>query len=351
MNQVNLFVFPLKLKHPNAYWDLLYERIGQVSGIKMYHNDFIALIKSFGKNIVHIHWTNIMYASRYNFLVPVKFLLTTFLLALTKLRGDRLVWTMHNYHDHESRHKFFDRLSVKFLVIFADAIIVHTKAGADYLKEELNRKKFVYIIPHGHYVDFYGQRLTQPDQNLLKKFNISLEDKVFISLGAIRPYKGLEVLIDIFNTLPGNYKLLIAGKPFFPKYTQDLKRRISNSNIIFSDSLVPEESIPKYFSLANFSIFAFSKILTSGSVIMSLSYGVPAIVPAIGDLQFVVQDGFNGYKYSSREHLKKVIEKVSMLSQEEIDLMKSQALEGVKKNTYQDIADKTLQAYNLKEFF
>lgn len=343
-----LFAFPLKLKISNGYWDGLYGEILKDSNVTGYNNNFSKLIFSFGhKNIIHIHWPAILYSSRFSFVVPIKLFIRLSILIFIRLRGDTLVWTLHNYKNHEGRYRFFERIAIWFLKTFSYSVIVHTQAGADYLNNQLRRSKRVYIVPHGNYINFHGAILDEPDQDLMKIFGLRANDKVFLSLGSIRPYKGLEKLIEVFNNLPVDNKLLITGKSFYPEYINKLKEMVKGENIIFQEYSISGDDLPKYFSLAIFSVYSFSDILTSGSVILSLSYAVPVIVPDSGDLHYIIQNGLNGFKYQDTEMLKKYIEDVAKFDSQTIKSMKKNSLDNIQQISYKQIAAQTLDAYGV----
>lgn len=345
---IKLFAFPLKLSKPNGYWDGLYGEILKDINIKAFHNSFLKLLFSFtGKNIIHIHWPNIIYSSRFQLLVPIKYIINLSVLLIAKARGDRLIWTLHNFLDHEGKDIFFNKSAAHFLVKFANSIIVHTEAGQKYLADHYNRNKNVHIIPHGNYTNFHGPIFHHPDPKLIKYFNIKEHDKVFFAFGSIRPYKNLEQLINIFNCLPNNYKLIIAGKSFFKDYTDNLKNLAENENIIFHLCHINQFDIPKFFSIADFSVFAFKNILTSGSVIMSLSYAVPAIAPAKGDLEYIIKDNVNGFKYKNNQELKALIIKAGKIPAEELKKIKQVVLHNISQINFKDLAAQTKQVYNI----
>jgi len=344
--KIKLFAFPLKLKTPNAYWDNLYGEILLDKRIEAYSNNFKALLFSFHKpQIIHIHWQNVLYSSCFKWLIPLKFLSRVMILLLAKVRGDNIVWTMHNYHDHESNNEFIDGLAIKFLVKIADTVIVHTPAGVEHLKQQYHRNRGVEIVPMGHYINFYGQRLERADEELMKEFNFGSDDIVFLSLGSIRPYKGLEEIIDIFNELPDNFKLIIAGRPFYQEHFSGLQQRAKKNNIIFYGRLVANSDIPKFFSLADFSLFNFQKVLSSASLILSLSYGVPVIGPMIGDLKYVIVNNINGFSFENIFQLKDLILSVSKINDEEWKKISMNCIAGVRQSDYSFLANKTLNIY------
>ncbi|MDD2807012.1 MAG: glycosyltransferase family 4 protein [Patescibacteria group bacterium] len=343
-----LFAFPLALKAPNAYWDNLYGEIAKSGEVKIYNNDFWKLLFSFNRpQIVHLHWPTILYASRYSIIRPIKLLIRLKILLLSKLRGDILVWTMHNYKSHESGDKILDKIAMTFLVKFSDSIIVHTEAGKIFLAQKYKRLKNVYIIEHGNYVNFHGPIKDRPDDNLLRRLGLTENDKVYLSLGSIKRYKGLEKIIKVFNQLPRNNKLLIAGKSFDQSYLDDLKALAKNQNIIFSIGTIPGDDLPSYFSLARASLFSFNEVLTSGSVILSLSYAVPVLVPAEGDLPYIIKDDFNGFLYHSEAEFRDKLSNFILMSDDKLTQLKKGSFGFANNLSYNKIAKKTLVAYKI----
>jgi glycosyltransferase involved in cell wall biosynthesis len=346
---MRLFAFPLRLKAPNGYWDQLYgEMQRQRPGMKMYHAAWGALFASFGRrNIVHIHWPSQLYSSRYAALAWVRFALRASIVWCARLRGDRVVWTLHNYHDHTLAYPWLESIAQSFLAHASHAVIVHSPAGREYLRMRWGRRHGAFVIAHGNYINFHGPRLAHPDRSLQRTLGIDVASKVFLAIGSIRPYKGLERLIEIFNGFPQTVKLVIAGSASWNHYVQSLRRQANQENIKIIPGLIPGDDLPRYFSLGICSVYAFTEILTSGSVILSLSYGVPAIVPAQGDMPYVVKGEVNGYTYATTDQLKRCIETVLRLPQDGIAKLQQGALQSVASLNYQTIAQQTLNAYGL----
>jgi glycosyltransferase involved in cell wall biosynthesis len=266
---------------------------------------------------------------------------------ISKFRGDTLIWTCHNFHSHERRNIKIETFVMNFLAHRSDAIIVHTMIGKQYIMERFGRTDAVYIIPHGNYIGFHGARLTSPDPELVQELGLQPDDKIFISLGNIRPYKGLERLLGVFRNMPNNYKCIIAGKGFPTEYVTKLQQ-LSPQNIIWRLGRVDHEDIPRYFSLARAAVFTFEDVLSSGSVILALSYGLPAIVPPVGDLTQIIQQQVNGYFFNSDDELGVIIKKVATLTTAEVQHQKEQSLASVTHLHYEELARQTLKIYNIQ---
>lgn len=344
--QKKLFGFPLKLRILNGYWDGLYGAIIKQVDVVTIHNDFWKLLLAFGSdNVVHIHWPTVLYASRFRIWAPFKLTIRLKIIALARLRGDRVIWTVHNYKDHELHYPLLEKIAVWFLSKLANAIIVHTEAGKTFVRERFGRSKEVSVVPHVNYVNFHGRRFDVPDSELMKQLALQSSDKIFMSLGSIRPYKNYEALIDIFNEFSTDTKLIIAGKSFTDEYLSELKARVKTGNVLFYTQSILGDDLPKFFSIARCSVYAFREVLTSGSVILSLSYAVPAIVPDAGDLHYVISDGVNGFHHHNAEELKKIIKRIADMSPNDLHSLQIKTFNDILRYNCDDIARQTLAVY------
>ena len=233
-----------------------------------------------------------------------------------------------------------------FFVYLADNIIVHTRIGKEYLKDNYRREKNVFIISHGNYIDVYG-KIIKERLKVREKLGHKENDLIFLNLGMLRPYKGLEELIIVFNQFSSynNLKLLIIGKGN-NVYIEELKKIVRNKNIIIENRFIPDTEIPIYFALADFSIFAYKKILTSGAAVLSLSYAVSVIAPRGGDLPELIENGQNGFLFSKKNELEKIITAVSKFNLEQKEIMRRRALSSARKLDWRNIANEIIEIYN-----
>jgi glycosyltransferase involved in cell wall biosynthesis len=111
------------------------------------------------------------------------------------------VMTVHNVVRRER--------SSRRLAQAMDALVVHTKAGAQLLAERTGvDPERIHVIPHGAF-----EHLTrQPDELPLPGELAGVEGPVVLCLGVIRPYKGVELLLDAFRQVEGA-ELWVVGRP------------------------------------------------------------------------------------------------------------------------------------------
>ena len=180
-------------------------------------------------------------------------------LMLAKIRGQKIVITVHNILPHENMR--IGKITTQCLLDLADCIVLHSESNEKALLASYRIKKTtkVKVIPHG---------LLSPPMNgwnkekARKDIGLGSSDKVVLFFGNIRPYKGLDVLIDAMGQVAkANPKavLLIAGKPW--KDWTEYQNRIENNGIqdvtkVFK-GFIPDEEVQKYFLAADLVVLPY----------------------------------------------------------------------------------------------
>jgi len=216
-----------------------------------------------------------------------------------KQAGASLVWTLHNALPHDADDEQIEqelRLR-KFVAQRFDAVIVLNEAGRKEARRFF-RDEMIDLVPHVSFKDVHGPQVAQSTAR--QKFGYPEDAFFFGTFGAIRPYKGLELIIDAFRGLDGeDIRLLIVGSARQQDYLDALRNRaIEDERIIIrSGRTVPSDDIPLWLAVMDVAVFGFSSVLTSGSVILALSYGRPVIAPEVGGIPEVVLPEQTGVLY------------------------------------------------------
>jgi glycosyltransferase involved in cell wall biosynthesis len=146
------------------------------------------------------------------------------------------------------------------------------------------------LIEHGHWIDYYPNRITRLEAR--RRLGLDAEDTVFLFFGLCKPYKGLEELIRTFEQLPGNPVLLIAGKFQSTEYEAQIRALAGHSpRIHLFSGFVPTEEVEVYLNASDITVVPYTKILTSGTVVLAMSFGRPVIAPAFGSIKDTVREG------------------------------------------------------------
>ena len=108
--------------------------------------------------------------------------------------------------------------------------------------------------------------------------------------GTIRPYKGLEHLIEAFDGLSdseiGRYTLTVVGETWegwnIPAKMIDQARH--RDRITFVNRYVTDAEATTFFSEADVVVLPYLRSSASGPLHMAMSHGLPVIVTAVGGL-------------------------------------------------------------------
>jgi glycosyltransferase involved in cell wall biosynthesis len=234
---------------------------------------------------VHFHWVQSYYMS-WN-LPRIVWGTARFLQFLVRLRrmGYRLAWTCHNLFPHESRSRLADYVVRLALARMSEIVIVHSRRMRSDVGRWFLRRKNVYAVPHGHFIGCYPNGISR--EAARRRLGLSERSFVYLFFGIVRPYKGVEELIDGFRAAPEKDSVLIvAGKPMSEAYAGSLTGRAEgDSRIRLALGHVVDEDLQAYFNAADLTVLPFRKISTSGSLLLALSFGSPVIIPDVASIR------------------------------------------------------------------
>jgi beta-1,4-mannosyltransferase len=212
-------------------------------------------------------------------------------LALARTLGYKIVWTMHNLYPHETLSHNLDRLVRSAITQLCSAVIVHCEHARQLARQHFHRAEQLFVIPHGHFIDAYPNTLDR--HSARQQLGIDDECFVYLFFGNVRPYKGLETLLDVFQRLPGDRLRLLLAAKVYNDYGDRLveQARQADPRILVQPSrFFANEEFQRFFNAADVAVLPFLDVLTSGSAITALSFGVPVVVPAVGCLAELVDD-------------------------------------------------------------
>lgn len=230
-------------------------------------------------------------------------------LLLYRISGKKIVWVFHNLIPHEAKQHWIAMVQMKCMILISNRIILHSKFSKEYLYHysPIALRKATYV-PHINYCENY----LQTDKTFREKFGFHEDDMVFMFFGLIKPYKNIELLIEIFKEWDKEKtKLLIVGKATDGKYAKMLHGMCEyNSNIILDFHYVNNSEVYTYFNTADVVVMPYHKAssMNSGAMIAAFSCGKTVIIPDIAmarDMENVCYV----YHYEAEEEHKKNLEK------------------------------------------
>ena len=240
-------------------------------------------------DIVHLHWPALTFlSSERRAIVLARLLIFYGLLRVARLRGTRLVWTAHNLESHERRSTpALRRLSRRLLTRNLDAVIALTQSGVPALRgsfPELHHVP-VLVVPHGHYredYDFSSDRATAR-----QRLDVPADVMLMVSVGQIRPYKGVPGLLRAFRGMAGprNAELVVAGRAATPQLEREIRDAAAGDDRIRLElEFQPDNRLAMWLRAADLVVLSYTTVQNSGSAVLALSAGRPVLAPALGGL-------------------------------------------------------------------
>ena len=246
--------------------------------------------------ILHLHWIELQYAYGPTDHARAQHDLDILLRQLAHLQkhGRKIVYTVHNINHHEGQHPDLNQRANQWLFTHADAIHVHNRMTARQVKQRYNREQAVHVIPHGNYIGVYPNEISR--QEARERLKIPPHHFVYLYLGQIRPYKGLDALIAAFlkNDSP-DATLILAGQINDEGCKQRLKRLAGeHPRIRLIPKFIPGDDIQTYCNAADICVLPYRDATTSGAALLAFSFGKPIIAPAIGPFPELLGDHQRG---------------------------------------------------------
>ena len=306
---------------------------------------FRQVIRERNIDIVHIVWTDPFFISKSKVKTLIRAILFILDLLIIKTLRIKIVWTVHNKYNHEEQHKDIDILVSKILSRICDVMKVECKKAKSDIIRLFNVKNpsKIEVISEGSYIEAYPNEV---DRGLSReKLGLKPEEIIFLYFGQIRPYKGVPELIEAFKKLNHpQAKLLIVGKPLNNEVANAVMRRcigVKHIRTIFK--FIPDDEIQMYMYAADIIVLPYRDILTSGAVILAMSFGKPVIAPAIGCIPDVLDsEGSILYDPSEKEGLVKAMKQALDAN---LKKMGEHNLELAKQLRWDDIAKRTCEVY------
>ena len=215
---------------------------------------------------------------------------------LKKHTRTKIVYICHNVVPHEGGG-VLDRRFASTVLKQGDSFIVHSEQDLHRLHALLPRAKVVKAqLPT--YAELAHRTEPAQTQALRQQLNLDPDQPILLFFGFVRPYKGLEYLIQALPLVQQHIKvhLLVVGEfwsspDFYQRYAQEYGVEAA---ITFINRYVPNEELGPYFAVADVVVLPYVAATQSAVVQLAFGFGKPVITTRVGGLHEVVSDGVNG---------------------------------------------------------
>jgi beta-1,4-mannosyltransferase len=252
--------------------------------------------------VIHLHW---LPAMERRWIGLFRLTMFFFRLVLLRLSGRQLVWTVHNLYGHEGHFRAIQRLFSRGIIYCASSVIVHSPSAVELVATEFKVKdrRKLRVIPHGNYIQSYPNEISRIEARHQLGF-ADLNAPVVLFLGKIRPYKGVPELIRAFHELDHpRARLVVAGAPLNDAVWHEVTEAAGGSTRVRLDrGYVSSDRIQLYLNAADVVVFPYQDVLTSGAVILAMSFGKPCVAARLGCIGDTLDEN-GGYLYDASDPL------------------------------------------------
>jgi glycosyltransferase involved in cell wall biosynthesis len=207
-----------------------------------------------------------------------------------------IIYICHNVVPHDGGG-ILDRRFAITVLRQGDAFIVHSEQHLHRLHALLPEAK----VTRSHNptnVEFAEQSDKPVTNRMREELGLPADRPILLFFGFVRPYKGLEYLIQslplVLARLPVH--LLVVGEFWSsPEFYERYAREYGVADAItFINRYVPNEDLGQYFDLADVVVLPYVSATQSGVAQLAFGFGKPVITTRVGGLHEIVQDGVNG---------------------------------------------------------
>lgn len=200
------------------------------------------------------------------------------ILYLTKIRRIPVLHTLHNLRNHAKRQVGIERRMYRFFLRHCTRIRVYSPTT-------IIKARRLFGIPTDHFrvIQDVPFHYFYPNNSGFaeSRQHLGMDESAFmyLFLGMVKPYKGLETLIAAFGQLNDpQSRLVIAGTSDSPEYARQIQYLAGGDpRITYQNQFVAIENVQYYLNAAQVVVLPFRNVEHSGSMDLALSFGKPVI--------------------------------------------------------------------------
>lgn len=219
------------------------------------------------------------------------------------------IFLVENFISHEKR--WFDRYLTKRTLKYAHCFISESQHITDLLTNHFPDIK-VFQSTLSVYDCYNLNRYSKIEA----KNQLQIKSKhTILFFGMIRPYKGLDKLIETFVAMQNkDATLLIVGEAYenIEKYHTLIRQSNIQDQTILVNKFIANEDVEVYFKAADVLVLPYNSGTQSGILMMGYGFKIPVVVTKVGGIAELIVDRKTGIiaKDNSIEHLKPAIEEI-----------------------------------------
>ncbi|MGI9434348.1 MAG: glycosyltransferase [Geminicoccaceae bacterium] len=282
-------------------------------------------------DVIHFQW------------LPIPLIDTVFVLLLQRIAP--VVLTVHDSNPYNGAGPWLLRAGNMTALRRCNSFIVHNDLSKRRLVERGLPEERINKIAHG---------LLNQDEPTDRKVPDRTDNRVhFLQFGKLKAYKGADILLEALALLSPEHqrqcRVSIVGRPYLdtrPLIDLVGKGRLEDTVDLRFD-FVSDEEMDSLFAAADFLIFPYRDIDTSGVLMAAIARAIPVVASDIGCFAEMLTDGEQGVLTKPNDPEALAAGLVALIEAPETRLAMRSHMEALRDHTpsWQAIAKKTIQVY------
>lgn len=314
-----LLMYPRSANVDNPYIlhlvDVLSEKYEVINMSRFWQWGIFSILKC---DIVHLNWIERIHGKT-KFRQYIEYYLRVAFLYFLSISHKRVIWTVHNKVAHNAETEALSCALMSRTAALCSRIHILCHETENIPQIAQYRDKMVYI-PHG---DYFGDYLCR-NLNIRQKHSIPEDAQILLFIGAIQPYKNIELLLRAFRRASFSRPtvLLMRGR-CSPAYAEQLcaQTDIQHPSIRYDFTYCAPEDVGDYLkeAIACIAPYDTRSSLNSGTLWMAFSYQKTFICPKIGSVRDISNPDELGYFYdysTPEEHEQALVEMLNRLGKD-----------------------------------
>lgn len=296
-------------------------------------------------DLVHLHWQHRFFVPKGEGPASAALRTMLFFRDLTRLsrQGVRIVWTVHNVVNHERTYERWERWACRRLARRVHGVVAHCDEARRIVAQAYGIDQGrITVIEHGHYRDWYPE--GPPRERARRDLGLPREGLIYLHFGQIRPYKGIEDLLEAFVGLSSeDVRLVLVGRARSDALRELILETTRRDRRITAElEHVDDDRLVRYLRAADAVVLPYQHSLTSGSAVLAASQGRPVVAPRVGCLSELPEESGVFYDQREQESLRDAL--VSAMAAP-LDDMGTRAREHIEGFDWQDVGQRTASLY------
>jgi glycosyltransferase involved in cell wall biosynthesis len=232
--------------------------------------------------------------------------------AAAKLAGAEVVMLCHNVEPHEQTP--VDRALLQIAYALPDRFVVQSEVERDKLAARIGERRPITVAAHPRYEAFSQIDADETPVEAKRSYGVSAEHLILF-FGLVRPYKGLDLLIDAAAKLDSalDWEVLVAGEIYGSEddYRQQIAARGLDERVHLENRYVANEEVPRLFRAADVCVLPYRHATGSGVANVALACETPVVMSRLPTLEQAFSDApVEWFEPGDAEDLCRAIEQV-----------------------------------------